>query len=160
MMLLFSMQIFAQENIEPTPNVDDKAKLIQTIDALKVAYITKELNLTPDEAQKFWPVYNGFANEIKKAKVEFKQDDIAFAEKRVVIMKKYKDDFKKVLNNDSRANKCFRVEPEFHKLLRNEWQRRQGVRQQHHQPEIKPQLGQHPNKLENGGSKKGGGRKP
>lgn len=30
----------------------------EKIKALKVAYITEELNLTTDEAQKFWPIYN------------------------------------------------------------------------------------------------------
>lgn len=56
-----------------------------------------------------------------------KEDDIAFGEKRVEIMKRYKEDFKKVLANDDRVKRCFRAEPEFHKVLRNEWQRRQGM---------------------------------
>jgi len=30
----------------------------QEIEALKIAFISKELELTPEEAQKFWPVYN------------------------------------------------------------------------------------------------------
>lgn len=30
------------------------------IKALKVAYITEKLDLTTEEAQKFWPVYNAF----------------------------------------------------------------------------------------------------
>lgn len=32
----------------------------EKIMALKVAFITDELKLTPDEASKFWPVYNAF----------------------------------------------------------------------------------------------------
>ncbi len=32
----------------------------EKIRALKVAYITDQLQLTPEEAQKFWPVYNEF----------------------------------------------------------------------------------------------------
>lgn len=32
----------------------------EKIKALKVAYITEQLNLTTEEAQKFWPVYNAF----------------------------------------------------------------------------------------------------
>ena len=32
----------------------------EKIKALKVAFITDELKLTPDEAAKFWPVYNAF----------------------------------------------------------------------------------------------------
>jgi hypothetical protein len=32
----------------------------EKVKALKVAYITEELNLTTEEAQRFWPVYNAF----------------------------------------------------------------------------------------------------
>ena len=30
------------------------------VKALKIAYITEELDLTTEEAQKFWPIYNAF----------------------------------------------------------------------------------------------------
>lgn len=39
----------------------------EQIKSLKVAFITNELALTPDEATKFWPLYNAY---------EFKQQDI------------------------------------------------------------------------------------
>ncbi|TXI66295.1 MAG: sensor of ECF-type sigma factor [Flavobacterium sp.] len=32
----------------------------EKVKALKVAYITEQLELTTEEAQKFWPVYNAF----------------------------------------------------------------------------------------------------
>lgn len=32
----------------------------EKIKALKIAYITKDLNLSSTEAEKFWPVYNAF----------------------------------------------------------------------------------------------------
>ena len=32
----------------------------EKIKALKTAYITEQLSLTPSEAEKFWPVYNSF----------------------------------------------------------------------------------------------------
>lgn len=32
----------------------------EKIKALKVAYITQELNMTPEVAQNFWPVYNSY----------------------------------------------------------------------------------------------------
>ncbi|UPT70408.1 MAG: sensor of ECF-type sigma factor [Flavobacterium sp. JAD_PAG50586_2] len=41
----------------------------EQIKTLKVAFITNELSLTPDEASKFWPLYNAFEEkqqEIKK----------------------------------------------------------------------------------------------
>lgn len=32
----------------------------EKVKSLKVAYITEQLELTSDEAQKFWPIYNAF----------------------------------------------------------------------------------------------------
>lgn len=151
---------FAQDINTAANEGADKTKIAQTIDALKTAYMTKELNLTPEEAQKFWPMYNGFTTEIKKAKLDFKQDDIAFEEKKVGLMKKYREDFKKLLNNDDRVKRCFRAEPEFHRILRNEWQRRQGMRQQNRgfggrQPGMmqQDQLNKNPPPIGGGGGK-------
>lgn len=45
----------------------------EQIKALKVAFITDELALTPDEASKFWPLFNAFEEkqqEIKKQKLK------------------------------------------------------------------------------------------
>ncbi len=33
------------------------------IKALKIAFISEELALTPDEAEKFWPIYNAFEDK-------------------------------------------------------------------------------------------------
>ncbi|MCO6176094.1 sensor of ECF-type sigma factor [Flavobacterium sp. NRK F10] len=41
-------------------NFKDKKEKIK---ALKIAYITEKLELTPDEAQKFWPIYNAFDDQ-------------------------------------------------------------------------------------------------
>ena len=43
------------------------------IKSIKVAFITNELSLTPDEAAKFWPVYNAFEDkqqEIRKTRLK------------------------------------------------------------------------------------------
>lgn len=46
--LLFSITFYSQENKR------------EQIKALKIAYITKDLDLTSAEAEKFWPIYNAF----------------------------------------------------------------------------------------------------
>ncbi|OIQ28336.1 MAG: hypothetical protein BM564_09705 [Bacteroidetes bacterium MedPE-SWsnd-G2] len=38
----------------------------ERIKALKIAYLTEELELTKEEAQKFWPVYNAFEEQKHK----------------------------------------------------------------------------------------------
>lgn len=49
--LLLSTLTFAQEKLMKRPD-QDKMK------AFKIAYITDKLDLSPEEAQKFWPIYN------------------------------------------------------------------------------------------------------
>lgn len=38
----------------------------QQIKAQKVAFITEQLSLTPQEAQKFWPIYNKFEDNLNQ----------------------------------------------------------------------------------------------
>ncbi|MFT5752778.1 MAG: hypothetical protein ACI828_002040 [Flavobacteriales bacterium] len=38
----------------------------EKVKALKVAFITEQLDLTPAEAQKFWPIYNIFEDKMSK----------------------------------------------------------------------------------------------
>ena len=40
------------------------------IKSLKIAFITEKLNLTANEAQQFWPVYNDFEETMSKIKFE------------------------------------------------------------------------------------------
>ena len=46
-------------------------KIKDKINAQKVAYITRELDLTPQEAQQFWPVYNEFETQRKAINKDF-----------------------------------------------------------------------------------------
>lgn len=58
--LTFLFLFTALTSMAQRPSFEDiKAKLR----ADKVAYLTTRLELTPDEAQKFWPVYNEFDNK-------------------------------------------------------------------------------------------------
>lgn len=97
----------------------------EKIKAIFVAFVTKEINLTADEAQKFWPVYNNYTVELKKAREENRQDELAFEEKALNIRKKYKPEFKKILNDDTRVNRVFVIDRNFREMLRREMQNRQ-----------------------------------
>ena len=52
-MFLFVFTLQAQEG-------KDRQQNRERIKAMKVAYITKELNMDPKLAEKFWPVYNQY----------------------------------------------------------------------------------------------------
>lgn len=45
----------------------------KNVEAQKIAFITKELNLTPDEAKVFWPVYNEYDAKRHEMKKSFKE---------------------------------------------------------------------------------------
>jgi len=98
------------------------------LQGLKIAFITRELNLTTDDAQKFWPIYFAYFDDLKKAKSETRDDVIAFDEKALAIKKRYIADFKKVLGTDERANKVFLVDRDFSAIIRKEIQNRQKLR--------------------------------
>ncbi len=40
----------------------------QKIKLLKITFITEAINLTPQEAEKFWPIYNLHSNKMQQAK--------------------------------------------------------------------------------------------
>jgi len=97
----------------------------EKMEAIFVAYVTKQLNLSSEEAQRFWPVYNDYADEIKKVRQENRNDELAFEEKALNIRKKYKPEFKKVLNDEERVNKVFIIDRNFREVLRREMMNRQ-----------------------------------
>ena len=67
----------AQKRMKPQPhepkhapqqgNDDKKPRRWNEIMSQKVAFVTQQLQLTPEEAEKFWPVYNAASEEVWKA---------------------------------------------------------------------------------------------
>jgi hypothetical protein len=94
------------------------------LEAVKIAFLTKYINLSSDEAQKFWPTYNAYDNEIKKVRQANMQDELAFGEAVLNIKKRYKPEFKKILNDDIRVNNTFKAEGEFRIELQKELRKR------------------------------------
>lgn len=126
--LVFALHLpsFAQQNFK-------------AIESEKIAYITKELKLSPSEAQRFFPIYNQYNNEmwdLKKAKRgnartnghgnslnPQKRDVIAFDAKEVELKKSYRAEFAKIIGQ-SRASQFFQVEEDFFNRLRNKLENR------------------------------------
>jgi len=61
--IFFNFASFAQTK-------DDKAKKEELIYSQKIAFITERLQITPNEAQKFWPLYNEYWKRKNKLIVE------------------------------------------------------------------------------------------
>ena len=74
---------------------DTEGKQQEKLQALYVAYITQQLNLTTDEAQKFWPVHADFDRELKAINPDMAELDRQ--QTALNIKKKYQDKFSKIL---------------------------------------------------------------
>ncbi len=59
---------YAQDDDLPEP----QGQLAQRVEAMKVAFITDRLGLTPQESQNFWPIYNQYEDEQKKIRQKYK----------------------------------------------------------------------------------------
>lgn len=118
------------------------SKRFAAIENEKIAYITKELNLTPAEAQRFFPIYNQYSKDVwairsqKKGnttstpkgvqsfnKSSEKRDVLSYDAKELDVKKEYRKKFSEVIGI-ARASQFFEVEQNFRELLYKELQRR------------------------------------
>lgn len=123
---------------------DKRAHKMEKVRAQKVAFLTQKMNLTPEEAQVFWPVYNEFAEKkenINKRKrdvmLELKKDwenatdkqkesvadqMIAFRMEEAQLDQSYHKKFKSVLPID-KVLKLYNAEHQFKNYLMKEIRR-------------------------------------
>ncbi len=122
--LLFVLMIFTCHIC----NAQRDSGRFNRLEAIKMAYITDNLNLSPGEAERFWPIYNNYNQEIQRARQDYPNDVVGYESKVVEIRKRYQGQFQHVLNNPERVNKVFTSENNYRDLLRNEWQKRQEMK--------------------------------
>lgn len=95
----------------------DAATKREKVQALKIAFITQKLELTSDEAQRFWPVYNNYEAELHQTMQANKGGDVIENEEKLLnIRKKYRTEFSRVLGQP-KMNKLFASEKEFRGVL-------------------------------------------
>jgi len=119
----------------------------EKLESMKVAFITQELDLTSQEAQQFWPVYNQFDDELdrlrkarRSAMLDAKENfdgmsdadiaraidgELSFQQQELDLRKKYVAEFKKVLPMKKVAE-LMRAEQRFKMKLLQEYQNRKG----------------------------------
>jgi hypothetical protein len=90
----------------------------EKVQALKIAFITQKLELSSDDAQKFWPVYNRYESEIRQVMKDNKLggDAIDNEEKLLNVKKKYRTEFSKIIGLP-KTNTLFNSEREFRGVL-------------------------------------------
>ncbi len=126
--MLPAIAVPAQDTPQESP--EEKVK------SLEILYISRELDLTPEEAQKFWPVYKKYSEEVnvliaerrkksRELKTQPRTDKLANEaldkelgyEKRMLDIKtKYKEEFLKVLPAKKVSN-LYRAEREFRSMM-------------------------------------------
>ena len=88
----------------------NETKKQERIQALYVAYITQELKLSPDDAQKFWPVHTQFEADLKG--VNKTMPELEKQQAILNIKKRYQDNFNRILG-PNRCERFFRMDGEF-----------------------------------------------
>lgn len=121
-------------------NAQEFAEQKEKLESMKVGFITKELDLTPEEAQKFWPVYNQREAELETIRTQMRQlikgkkiDEMSDAEvekmiqeqltlkqKELDIEKNYNSKFKEVLPIKKVA-KLYHAEHKFKGEVMRQW---------------------------------------
>jgi hypothetical protein len=115
-----------------TQNTTETKK--EKIEAMRNAYITTQMGLNSEEAQKFWPIYNEYKKELSRlenpklelgktieqmTEAEAKQiifKEIELENQRYLINKKYIDRFLSVISA-KKLIKLRKAEREFKKIL-------------------------------------------
>jgi hypothetical protein len=101
------------------------------LESYKIAYLTQRMNLTPEEGQRFWPIYNQYTAEIRQVQLAFRdnRDELAREEAVLGIRKKYNFEFSRVLSRE-KVNMFFRTEKDFNNFVQREWMQRRQQRMQ------------------------------
>lgn len=120
----FSNESIAQDGVGMNP------KRAKQIEAIKIGFITRRLNLTPEESRNFWPVYNQYQNEVNQLQQQKKQNRIANSDnpdklidddfnsdsKILEIRKKYRQEFSKILSPEQ-VKSLYAAERDFREEL-------------------------------------------
>ncbi len=108
LVLLISLEwnAYAQQN---TSSAKEK------IESMRVAYITNKLNLSTEEAQTLWPLYNEYQADMQKLREKNDLSDIERQEAELDIKKRYNDKFRKVIPD--KLAEFYSADKEFKKIL-------------------------------------------
>ena len=106
------------------------------IEALRIAFISQQLSLTPAEAEKFWPVYNQYKGDLETIRKNFKtngqpltaEQQIDLEQKKLDLKKKYKPLFEGAIGKD-KVNQLYNLERKFQEKLKEIIERRQEMRE-------------------------------
>jgi len=112
-----------RQNMQPPPRPMNKVQR-ERLESFRIQFITKKLDLTPAEAEKFWPLYNEQKEASRNLMQTKKEDEIELQEAMLLIRKKFKKDLMPVLKTEERVNLALKVDRALLNKMRNEMMRR------------------------------------
>ncbi|MBT8196575.1 MAG: hypothetical protein HKO56_07240 [Bacteroidia bacterium] len=128
LLVLMSTMVYAQRG-----GNDQREK----IESYRIAYMTKALDLSPQEAQKFWPVYNQMQSELKTLRDEKRNKvremknsgnegaiadyELEQKQKELNVVKKHHAELKKAIPAE-KVSRLYNVEGNFRKELKQRMQ--------------------------------------
>lgn len=131
-------------SLHAQPNQNGKNKL----EAQRVAFITQRLNLTPEEAQQFWPVFNQYTEKLQQirsiARPDKPLDELSDADTEKLIVNEFDKEAKELeLKKDlyqklrkiisiKKIAKLYKAERDFKGMLLERIQQKQEKRNQMH----------------------------
>ena len=103
-----------------------KRPMAGVLETMKIGFITNRLALSPDEAQRFWPIYGEYTKEVRQVYAVYHTDrnELQLEENLLNIKKKYSVEFLKAIP-PPKINDFFKAEKDFNVIVQREMQRRQ-----------------------------------
>ena len=119
MLLIAGLNVYSAHLPQQNPN-NQPAK--DRIEALRIAFISQQLNLTPAEAEKFWPVYNAYRNDVEALQKSHggqtsADQQLDLEQKKLDLKKKYKSQFEVALGTE-KLNQLYNLEHKFQEKLK------------------------------------------
>lgn len=130
MLLLITGASYSQEMEKRDKSMSKEVEMKEKLQSKRIAFISSELDLSPQEAQSFWPIFNTYQDELDKARKENRpekkrweemtdadaamliESKIAMEEKELSLRKKLINDLKPILPTTKIA-RLMLVEREF-----------------------------------------------
>jgi hypothetical protein len=132
--LIYANQAVAQLEMNDFPGIRDK---LEKIESQKIAFLTNKLRLTPQESEKFWPVYNEYEDKRKELQKEFEKNNperldfiflsdkealqiadnrLIFAQKQLDLQKEFHQKIKEILS-PKKVLMYYEANNEFRRIL-------------------------------------------
>ena len=108
---------------------------LERVQALKVAFITDKISLTPQQAERFWPIYHKYEDDVRNLRRSYLRqneaktkgfsreqaqryidDNLDYQEAVIGLKRKYKDELLKAIS-PTQLTQLYAAEHEFKQLL-------------------------------------------